>query len=110
MGGCRMTGVVYCQYGATSLLRCYAYTALDIQLCDGGCTNHLAYTSGPSGPSGSLGSGGDSGGGVYRELTSTTVSARGIVIARTCNVTTCEAWDYKRQTVMTTYDATVVVN
>jgi hypothetical protein len=102
-------GVTYCQYGATSLRRCYQYASLTEHFCDtAGCTYSLAYAYGPSGPGGSLGSGGDSGGGVFRELTSTTVGARGIVIARGCDATQCEAWDHKRQTILSTFSATVV--
>lgn len=101
------TGVVYCQMGATSLLICSAYSSLD---ADALGAHQLAYTSGPSGPSGSLGSGGDSGGGVYRELTDGTLSARGMVKATGCNVTTCARWDHKRQTILTFYDATVVLD
>lgn len=107
-GGGPATGTVYCQYGATSLRRCYSYSSLSVQLCDGGCTNGLAFAQGPSGPGGSMGSGGDSGGGVFRELTSTTVGARGIVIARTCDASDCYAWDHRYQTVLSTYDATLV--
>ncbi|MFN8517920.1 MAG: hypothetical protein U0667_00710 [Chloroflexota bacterium] len=102
------TGVVYCQFGATTLRVCYAYDSLSEQFCDeSGCTNSLAFTEAPQGPNCSMGSGGDSGGGVHREV-SGGVSARGIVIARGGDAQHCYAWDHKRQTVLNTYDATVV--
>jgi len=105
------TGVTYCQYGATSLRKCYAYTSLNYQFCDSsGCTNNLAFSSGPAGPGGSLSSAGDSGGGVFKELTSTTVSARGIVIGNGCSATVCQTVDHKRQTILSTYNATVVLH
>ena len=101
------TGVVYCQMGATSLRICSAYSSLE---ADAVGAHHLAYTQGPAGPSGSLGSGGDSGAGVYRELTDSTLSARGIVKAAGCNVTLCSRWDHKRQTILAFYDATLVLD
>jgi hypothetical protein len=47
------------------------------------------------------------GGGVHREV-SGGISARGIVIARGGDAQHCYACDHKRQTVLNTYDATVV--
>lgn len=103
------TGVVYCQMGATNLRICAAYSALDVTLEDaGGITRHLAQANGPSGPGMSLGSVGDSGGGVYRELTGGTLSARAVVVAGFCTVTTCYRWDHKRSTILSTFTATVV--
>lgn len=102
------TGVVYCQMGASSLIRCSTYSSLDETInVPTGVTHHLAYTSGPSGPNGSLGTGGDSGGGVFRDF-STSLSARGIVIAAGCNVTTCARWDHKLSSVKSFFSATVV--
>ena len=105
------TGVTYCQYGATSLIRCYAYISLDTTVCDSpgvNCTQHLAYTQGPSGRNGSLASGGDSGAGVFREITATTVSARGIKVRGSCTATMCNTADHKIETVLTLYNAFVV--
>ncbi len=103
------TGVVYCQMGATSLRVCAAYNALDVTLeHEGGITRHLARASGPAGPGGSLGSPGDSGGGVYRELSGGTLSARGMVQAGWCTAVTCYRFDHKLSTILSTFSATVV--
>lgn len=103
------TGVVYCQMGATSLRKCSAYSSLNASATtDTGTTHGLAYTSGPSGPGGSLGSGGDSGGGVFRELSSNSLSARGMVKAAGCDVSSCARWDHRLSTITSFYSATVV--
>jgi hypothetical protein len=104
------TGVAYCQFGAVSLRRCYSYIALDVAYEDVyGVTNHLALAAQPSGPGQSLGTGGDSGGGVFREVT-TTISVRALVVARGCDATTCFALDHKLNTILATYQAYTVLN
>jgi streptogrisin B len=102
------TGVTYCQVGYVSKRKCYSYSALDETICDEGCTNHLARAAaGIQG--GLLNQSGDSGGGVFAEKSDGTLSFRGIVIAGGCNPSSCFAWDHKRQTVRSVYDANIVV-
>jgi hypothetical protein len=103
------TAVTYCMLGATLQRRCYAYSSLTAQFCDDwGCTNNLAWAV-RSTSQGAMNAGGDSGGGVFRELSATnTLSARGMVVAGGCDPYQCVAFDHKRQTITTTFDASVV--
>lgn len=106
------TGILYCQYGQVMQRVCFQLESLSITNCppewDGICTSNLAMATGPSGPGGSLTSQGDSGGGLFRELVSGYISARGIVHGGGCDVSECVGLFVKVQTILNVYDATIV--
>lgn len=104
------TGVLYCNMGYVSRRVCSSYTALAAQYCDSfGCTTNLAFTSRPC-SQGELSQAGDSGGGVYRELATGKLGARGTVVASPTlgPGTTCTRYDHKWSTISTRYSATIV--